>query len=551
MDTIAYLPSTKDPQEMVSIVQYYSQYSLKTTREHYKATKAKFDHYNVNNDVATCDFLLDLLEPKLRDMVSEKLEDNDGFLVTWLQLIMSIQMTNIEHYETLKEQVKACRPSQFPGQNVTTLASTFCIYARELNNAYAYDHNLTLTMLETFLLAGGNDNKDYRIDLRIMKKELKNELEIVHHMGYNEAKEHMTKQDLTYKSICEVAENAYGEQADRGKWPPAQNIHHDSAAPPASFQAVAPTNRMYTSAEINALFQTKMGTRPTGPKSGNCNRCGKPGHWARECPNKSQMDTNVNNSNNGGCNGGSGHGNGSARGGNVNARSSGNTQDNGQNQCNNRNWKYVAPTPGQSQSKVTNGTTFEWCGKCKRWTTSHNTDSHGKQHEANMCLIPDPSIWSFGIDSALSLHDLWTLLGPVIMSFICGFMASSIWVYAAETTTFIQAWQWTMAPIMWLAMLFTIIFHCPSEKPPFDHQECCFYAKQHHRHSRHSKYHTGSIQDHGLHCKYPIHLCSMGLYVNRKVPTYFQQTIMLQLKTLCSQVLRVLQCVENRGHALV
>ena len=221
MDTIAYLPSTKDPQEMVSIVQYYSQYSLKTTREHYKATKAKFDHYDVNNDAAARDFLLDLLEPKLCDMVSEKLEDNDGFLVTWLQLIKSIQMTNIEHYETLKEQVKACRPSQFPGQNVTTLASTFRVYARELNNPYAYNHNLTLMMLETFLLAGGNDNKDYRMDLCIMKKELKNELEIVCHMGYDEAKEHMTKQDLTYKSICEVTENAYSEQADHGKWPPA------------------------------------------------------------------------------------------------------------------------------------------------------------------------------------------------------------------------------------------------------------------------------------------------------------------------------------------
>ena len=47
---------------MVSIVQYYSQYSLKTTREHYKAAKAKFDHYNVNNDAADRDFLLDLLE---------------------------------------------------------------------------------------------------------------------------------------------------------------------------------------------------------------------------------------------------------------------------------------------------------------------------------------------------------------------------------------------------------------------------------------------------------------------------------------------------------
>ena len=111
MDTVAYLPSTKDPQEMVSIVQYYSHYSLKTTREHYKAAKAKFDCYDVNNDVATRDFLLHSLEPKLCDMVSKKLEDDDGFFVTWLQLIKSIQTTNIKHYKSLKEQVKACHPS--------------------------------------------------------------------------------------------------------------------------------------------------------------------------------------------------------------------------------------------------------------------------------------------------------------------------------------------------------------------------------------------------------------------------------------------------------
>ena len=90
------------------------------------------------------------------------------------------------------------------------------------------------------------------MDLCIKKKELKKELEIVHHMGYDKAKEHMMKQDLTYKFICEVTENAYSEQADRSKWPPARNIHHNLAAPPASFQAIPPTDRTYTSAEINA-----------------------------------------------------------------------------------------------------------------------------------------------------------------------------------------------------------------------------------------------------------------------------------------------------------
>ena len=116
-----------------------------------------------------------------------------------------------------------------------------------------------------------------------------------------------------------------------------------------------------------------------------------------------------------------------------------NTHDNGQNQCNTQNWKHIAPTPGQSKCKVANGTTLKWCGKCKHWMTSHNTDLHGKQNEANMCLVPDPSIWSFGIDSALSLHDLWTLLGPMIMSFICGFMASGILAYAAKIASLLHA----------------------------------------------------------------------------------------------------------------
>ena len=47
-------------------------------------------------------------------------------------------------------------------------------YACELDNAYTYEHNLTLTMFETILLAGGNDNEDYRMYLCIKKKEPKN-----------------------------------------------------------------------------------------------------------------------------------------------------------------------------------------------------------------------------------------------------------------------------------------------------------------------------------------------------------------------------------------
>ena len=40
------------------------------------------------------------------------------------------------------------------------------------------------------------------------------------------------------------------------------------------------------------------------------------------------------------------------------------------------NWKTVPPDQDESQSKTVKGWTFEWCGKCKRWTASHNTFTH-------------------------------------------------------------------------------------------------------------------------------------------------------------------------------
>ena len=114
-----------------------------------------------------------------------------------------------------------------------------------------------------------------------------------------------------------------------------------------------------------------------------------------------------------------------------------------------------------------------------------------------------------------------------------------------------------MAPIMWLAMLFTIIFHCPSEPPPPPPPPPIIES-------------TASIQSNAIATlavpsimleaseimvsiasTQSIYTPWVSMSSHCKAPTYFQQTIMLQLKMLCSQVLRILQCVENKVHAPV
>ena len=90
--------------------------------------------------------------------MTEKLEDSDPFPIVWLQFLNAIQSTSIERSENLKTSIKQRLPSQYPGENLELLAAQFRKDALELTTAGQYDHNLTLSMMKIFLLAGGTGN---------------------------------------------------------------------------------------------------------------------------------------------------------------------------------------------------------------------------------------------------------------------------------------------------------------------------------------------------------------------------------------------------------
>ena len=117
-------------------------------------------------------FLLASLETNLRNRVEENLEDCDSFVVRWLTFIKSIQSTSIDQFNALKTWITGQSPTQYPGENLKSLARDFCKDAQELETAGQYDHLLTLDMIKAFLLAGGQGNKDYRFNLRPVKQKL-------------------------------------------------------------------------------------------------------------------------------------------------------------------------------------------------------------------------------------------------------------------------------------------------------------------------------------------------------------------------------------------
>ena len=178
MDTIAYLPDPENENLMTNVVKSHSRYTIQTAKTLSSKRLKSHDKYDKTNDRTAIKYVLSSLTPSLMSKIKEKTEDTDSFHIIWLQLIKTIQSTSIERFEDLKAAIKARHPSQYSGENLEMLAADFRKDARELTTAGQYDHNLTLTMLKIFLLAGGAGNEDFRFPLRSIKQKLDQALQI-------------------------------------------------------------------------------------------------------------------------------------------------------------------------------------------------------------------------------------------------------------------------------------------------------------------------------------------------------------------------------------
>ena len=523
LDTVAYLPDMR--QKMSFVITDHARFTLDSARTGSVEQMKLYDKYDHSNNDAAKAFLLDSLAVDLKTTITELIDDDDSFHVMWLTLMNEIQTQSIERIESIKRQIKDRKPQMYAGQDLMKMAVANRADALELTNAGQYEHNLSLDMLKNYLLGGGADNEDFRFPLRLLKIKLDEELIQIGYMDKDAADAHMVQKKLHYKDINNGATKTYRKQSDLGQWPPAKNAS-DSKAPPAGYGAHLAQTKEWcgtqaevlamikgqaapekvwggTQAEVLALIQNEQQSRT---KTGVCHNCNKPGHWSRECPLKKKAG------------GGSGP-----------------------------SWKREPPPTGTPETKLANDLTYNWCAKCKRWTTTHATVSHtggsGKT-EANLGAVGpglefnDPSAWH--VNPNLTIGDMWDFIFPWLMLFQFGMLFSYTVVpsfvasipgllLAALSGAFSTMWAQGatsfLAPLFWMAgMLGTFWLsmqrNSDEPEPRWKRRKRSQESKRQRRKCR--GWTPGSIKSHGFHKRYPLSLRSSGYFV-RDAPTVDNQ----------------------------
>jgi len=257
MDTITYLPHPKDSTDMVSVITHHSSFSIDCVRDHSAVYEPKYDEYDQMNDNAAKECLLLSLESDLSTTIQKKCLETDTFVIIWMLLLQTCQLTDYEVYNNLKIQIKSHKVSQYSGQDLTMLAEDFRDDAKVLLVAGFYDHSLTLDMLKIFLEAGGEGKsaENFRFALLGWVEKAEQAILKIRFMEKANKDKHMEDKELTYQHICEKVEIYYHSYKGKKEWLPANNVP-DSKAPPSKFGANMVEDKKLTRTKFMTLMQS-------------------------------------------------------------------------------------------------------------------------------------------------------------------------------------------------------------------------------------------------------------------------------------------------------
>ena len=384
MDTIAYLPDPEQSSQVLSIIDSYSRFVPADAVARAKSLREnKFDKYDKNNDTSATKWLLNSVDDTLKKDIQRRVDSNAGFVAHWFKLVHLIESISFSRFEKIKKDIEAQSILKIPNQDVSLLATEFLTRANELESHGHYEHRLTLVMLDLFLEGGGDStNKQtmqYHYALLGKRSQLDAALKHIARLDRSAQDQHMINEQLTFRDICDFAEDHFKQLYDDGKWAPAKN-KPDHRAPRIQTNQVSPAwvdPNSELGAVVAALLQQIGASRDKS--NDTCNNCNQKGHWAADCPQlKNNNPSGPNNSFNP----------------NRSNKKKSNRNSNRTGKSNQPAWKTKKPdeswcTKGETlNGKIhwthkNNGLTWHWCEQCGRFSTTHWTAQHTKGKKKN------------------------------------------------------------------------------------------------------------------------------------------------------------------------
>ena len=349
LDTISYLPDPAQHSVMESVAEKPNLFSKAYALTQLPKYMNLWDSFDIQNDECATKFLLASFNEELLRKVRDALASTKKptFILTWMTFVEKVRVISVGRLDGLQKVVESRLPSQYPGQNLETMAAANIRDINDLEQGGWYNLSTGYTMVRNFASANLECSAFSWFAQSFLSRY---EAAVTHcfHMNKNECKSYMDSNGFGYEEICNLFADYYRKANQDGRWLPTKTVRDNHGAP----------RHFANQAQLRSLNLIQNGTTGGGgpiKANGTCHSCGKPGHWAKNCPSTSSATVRTSNTSNRSSRTATAH------------RSAG---------TGSTPWTKVPPTSGQSQSKTMHGKTFHWCGTCKRWTTSHKTSEH-------------------------------------------------------------------------------------------------------------------------------------------------------------------------------